>query len=219
MAESADVTPPPDETPPPCPRCGKPPALCVCEGIQPIANRVGLIILQHPQEQDVDLGTARLTALHFKNVVRKVGLSWANLAKARGRPTDPKRWAVLFLGSARPAKGDPEIALVDKRNQPLEDQARLLADLEGVIILDGTWSQAKALWWRNPWMIKCRRMVLAPQHPSRYGKLRKEPRREGLSTLESAGLVLSRLEKKPEIEATLLASFDRLLTAYRNRAG
>ena len=32
-----------------------------------------------------------------------VGLSWPNLARALGRPADPRRWAVLFLGSVRPA--------------------------------------------------------------------------------------------------------------------
>jgi DTW domain-containing protein YfiP len=205
--------------PEPCARCGKAPLLCVCAGIQPIANRIGLLILQHPQEQDVELGTARLTALHFKNVVRKVGLSWPNLAKARGRATDPKRWAVLYLGSTKPkSQGEGgEIVAVDKKGEPLDGQRAILADLEGIIVLDGSWSQAKALWWRNAWMLKCRRLVLAPTRPSRYGKLRKEPRREGLSTLEAVGLVIGRLERKPEIEATLLESFDRLLAAYRSQ--
>ena len=48
-------------------------------------------------------------------------------------------------------------------------------------MLDGTWSQAKALWWRNAWMLKCQRVILGPAQPSRYGKLRKEPRGDGLS--------------------------------------
>jgi len=46
-----------------CPRCLKPQALCVCAGIAPIDNKVSLLILQHPQEQDRELGTARLTAI------------------------------------------------------------------------------------------------------------------------------------------------------------
>ena len=36
--------------------------------------------------------------------------------------------------------------------------------------------------------------------PSAYGKLRREPRREGLSTIEAAGMLLARLEQRPEIE-------------------
>jgi DTW domain-containing protein YfiP len=82
------------------------------------------------------------------------------------------------------------------------------------LLLDGTWSQAKALWWRNAWMLKCQRVILGPRRPSRYGKLRKEPRRDGLSTIEAAGLLLAGLEKRPEIAETLNASFDRMLARY-----
>lgn len=197
----------------PCPQCGKPPPLCVCAGLAPFDNRIALLILQHPQEQDVELGTARLTALALKNVVLKVGLSWANLAKALGRPADAKRWAVLYLGSAKGA--GEAVTFVDKKGNILADQAAAARDLDGVIVLDGSWSQAKALWWRNPWLLKCRRIVLNPPRPSRYGSLRKEPRREGLATIEAAALALGRLERRPELEAALTAAFDKLLAAYR----
>jgi DTW domain-containing protein len=63
--------------------------------VTPIANRVGLLILQHSQEQDKLLGTARLAAVSLANATFKVGRSWASLAKALGRPADPKRWAIL----------------------------------------------------------------------------------------------------------------------------
>ncbi|MSO98855.1 MAG: DTW domain-containing protein, partial [Rhodospirillaceae bacterium] len=174
-------------TEPVCPKCQKPQALCVCEGITPIANKIGVLILQHPQEQDVELGTARLTALHLKNAVMKVGLSWPNLAKALGRNADPKKWAVLYLGSANAAKEAPghAVVLVDKKGKAVDHQAALLSEIEGLIVLDGTWSQAKAMWWRNAWLLKCRRVILGPKRASRYGKLRKEPRKDGLSTIES----------------------------------
>src|SRR5450432_4203636 len=68
-----------------CPSCHKPQPLCICDSITPIENRIALLILQHPQEQDRALGTARLTALHFKNAVLKIGLSWPSLSKALGR--------------------------------------------------------------------------------------------------------------------------------------
>ena len=200
-----------------CPRCGKPAALCICAGIAPIDNRVAVLILQHPQEQDVALGTARLTALSFKHAMLRIGLSWPSLAKLLGRPVDPKRWAVLYLGSARAGDlaGGREIVALDRKGAALADQAAALAEIEGVIVLDGSWSQAKALWWRNPWMLKCRRVVLGPRRPSRYGKLRREPRRDSLATIEAAALLVSRLEGRPEIETALAASFDKLLERYR----
>jgi len=83
------------------------------------------------------------------------------------------------------------------------------------VLLDGTWKEAKTLWWRNPWLLKLRRLVLNPQHPSRYGRIRREPRREALSTLEAAALLLKHLDGGPEIEAALLSALDRLVAEAR----
>ncbi len=200
-----------------CPRCGKALPLCVCDSIAPIPNRIELLILQHPQEQDRALGTARLTAQHFENATLKIGLSWPSLSRVLGRTVDPQRWAVLYLGSAKLAglAADRDIVAIDRKGEAEEGQRAILRDIEGVVLLDGTWSQAKALWWRNPWMLKCRRIVLGPARPSLYGKLRREPRREGLATIEAAGMVLGRLEGRPEIERALHATFTRMLARYR----
>ena len=217
--EPAGATPPAPAADPnaECPRCRKPPALCVCEGITPIDNQVALLILQHPQEQDRELGTAQLTALHFKNAQLKIGLSWPSLSKILGRPADPRRWAILYLGSVRAAAvlPDRDIVVVNRKGNAVDGQDAALRKIEGIVLLDGTWSQAKALWWRNGWMLKCQRVVLGPKRRSRYGRLRREPRSDGLSTLEAAAMLLARLEDKPEIEATLIASFERLLARYR----
>src|SRR5262249_54343342 len=185
-----------------CPHCRKPMPLCICDSVTPIDNRIALLILQHPQEQDRALGTARLTALHFKSAVVKIGLSWPSLSKALGRPVaDPSRWAVLYLGSAKVAEldTDREIVAIDRNGETEPAQRGILGDIEGVVLLDGTWSQAKALWWRNPWMLKCQRVVLGPKRPSRYGELRREPRRDGLSTIEAAGMLLAGIEKRPDL--------------------
>ncbi len=201
-----------------CPHCGKPMPLCICDSVTPIENRISILILQHPQEQDRALGTARLTARHFKDAVVKVGLSWPSLSKALGRHVaDPSRWAVLYLGSAKVSEydTDAEIVAISRKGEMEEGQRAILRDIEGIVLLDGTWSQAKALWWRNAWMLKCQRVILGPRQPSRYGHLRKEPRRDGLSTIEAAGLVLGALEKRPDIASALNASFERMLARYR----
>jgi len=203
---------------PVCPHCQKPLPLCICDSIKPIESRTSLLILQHPQEQDRALGTARLTALHFKDAVLKIGLSWPSLAKALGRPVDdPSRWAVLYLGSAKVADldTDSDIVAINRKGEVEEHQRGILRDIEGIVLLDGTWSQAKALWWRNAWMLKCQRVILGSKNPSRYGKLRREPRGDGLSTIESAAMLLSAVEKRPEIAETLHASFERMLAKYR----
>ena len=206
---------------PVCPRCLKPLPLCVCDEIQPIANRIALLILQHPQEQDRLLGTARIAAQQFAQATLSVGLSWPSLTKVLGRPADPKRWATLFLGSARAADFPPgrEVAVFDRKGSALADQEHALAGIEGIILLDGTWSQAKTLWWRNAWLLKGKRIALKPRHPSLYGKRRREARREGLSTIEAAGLALSRLEGRPDMEAAVATLFRRMLARYDSATG
>ena len=180
------------------------------------------MILQHPQEQDRALGTARLAALHFKDAVVKIGLSWPSLAKALGRPVaDPSRWAVLYLGSAKVADldTDRDIVAINRKGEIETEPARVLGDIEGMVLLDGTWSQAKALWWRNPWMLKCQRVILGPRRPSRYGAV--APRAAPRRTLDhrGGGDADRGLEKRPDIETTLNESFERMLARYREVQG
>jgi DTW domain-containing protein len=184
---------------------------------EPIGNRLFVLILQHPQEKKEALATAVSTRALLSRAELVVGLSWPNLSRALGRSVDPKRWAVLYLGSARPtSRGDQrEVLAVDRRGEPAADQAAMLHGLDGVVVLDGTWKEAKTLWWRNPWLLKLPRLVLNPQHKSRYGRIRREPRREALSTLEAVALLLKHLDGGPEIEATLLGALDRLIAEAR----
>jgi DTW domain-containing protein YfiP len=183
----------------------------------PIDNRLFVLILQHPQEKKEALATAASTRALLSNARLVVGLSWPNLSRALGRSVDPKRWAVLYLGSTRPAAlgHQREILALDRRGEPPDDQEAMLGGLDGVVVLDGTWKEAKTLWWRNPWLLKLQRLVLNPKHPSRYGRIRREPRREALSTLEAVALLLKHLDGGPEIEATLLGALDRLIAEAR----
>ena len=180
---------------------------------EPIENRLFILILQHPREKKEALATAAATRALLHRAELVVGLSWPNLARALGRSVDPNRWAVLYLGSARPASfGDQrEVIALDRRAEPAPGQDAILRGLDGVVVLDGTWKEAKTLWWRNPWLLKLHRLVLNPPRKSRYGRVRREPRREALSTIEAVGLLMKHLDGGPETEARLLGALDRLL--------
>jgi DTW domain-containing protein YfiP len=180
---------------------------------EPVENRLFLLVLQHPQEKREAIATAAASCAALRLAALVVGLSWPNLTRALGRPADPKRWAVLYLGSARPAGFglEREVIALDRQGKPAADQDAAVRGLEGVVLLDGSWSEAKTLWWRNPWLLKLRRLVLNPRRPSRFGRVRREPRREALSTLEAAALVLKNLDGGPEVEAALLDRLDRLI--------
>ena len=209
-----------------CSQCQKTPDLCVCSAVKPRKTQIHTLILRHPQDPDQELGTGLLTHLALENSTLRTGLSWPNLRAARygkgegGAILDPKRWAVLYLGSG--IKGNrPDgaaIIAVDRNGKVLEGTNPMTESWQGLVVIDGTWSQAKTLWWRNPWIIKLRRLILAPREKSLYGKYRREPRKECLSTIESAGLALSALEKDPKIASDLKALLGELVGKFETRA-
>jgi DTW domain-containing protein len=191
----------------PCDTCHRPQAACVCDRIVSYPTERRVLILQHFQEQDAVLGSAQIVAASLPKAKIVVGLSWRNLAHALGEEdVDASRWAVLFPDhEAGPNK-------VRARNGNLVDPA----SLEGIIALDGTWSKAKTLWWRNAWLNKLSRVNLAPQAPSIYGRLRAEPKREYVSTLESITAALTLCGESPEIEAGLARVFRTLVQRVRD---
>jgi DTW domain-containing protein YfiP len=190
-----------------CQTCHRPQVACVCDRIVsfPTARRV--LILQHPQERDAILGSAQILVASLPKAKLVVGLSWPNFAAALGEEgADARRWAVLFPD--RESAGDEVVA---RRGGVVEPSA-----LEGIVVLDGTWSKAKTLWWRNPWLTKLSRLTLKPAKPSIYGSLRAEPQRTYVSTLESVAAALTLCGEPPEIEVGLQRIFRTLVQRVRD---
>jgi DTW domain-containing protein len=153
------------------------------------------------------LGSAQIVEASLPEARIVVGLSWRNLAHALGEEgVDAKRWAVLFPD--REAEGEQ---VTTRGGTPL-----VASELSGIIALDGTWSKAKTLWWRNPWLNKLNRLSLKPKQPSIYGKLRAEPKREYVSTLESVAGALTLCGESPEIELGLQRVFRTLVQRVRD---
>lgn len=209
-----------------CPKCGKQPLLCLCSFVSPTETSVHILILQHPQEPDKELGTARLTHTILPNSTLRIGLSWSNLSKALGRPGENVKWGTLYLGGRSQttpgSSNDVQPFRLQIKPKGKKGSSGLepyvpghSPELEGIIVLDGTWSQAKTLWWRNPWLLKLHRLVLNPQRRSMYGQLRREPRRECLSTIESVAEALEALGETGDAPQKLRACFGELLKRYR----
>ncbi len=181
----------------------------------PVDNRVAVLVLQHPQEQDHVLSTAKLICSTLANARLTVGLSWRNLGHALGTPAEAKDWGVLYLGSAHAAKDKGALVALDGKGEPLVDQRDARFGLKGIVALDGNWAQAKALWWRNAWLTRLRRFVVVPDGPSLYGDLRREARPDAVSTLEAVALALGVLEGDPAVREKLLVPFRTLLAKAR----
>jgi DTW domain-containing protein YfiP len=174
------------------------------------AHRMRVVILQHPQEPDKVLGTAPLCVRALAKAELKVGLSWPSFSKMLGTQDMPSEWGVLYLGS-KDKKYSRPVNVLDKKLNVIEPPPFL----KGIVVLDGTWSQAKTLWWRNPWLLKLRRVVIQPDKPSRYGNLRKEPRPEAVSTIEAVAMVLRDVEGNPHAAEYLEQAFERMLETFR----
>lgn len=193
--------------PPLCDTCQRPTVACVCDRIVSYATKRRILVLQHPQERDALLGSAQILVASLPNAKLVIGLSWPNLAAALGEEkVDVHRWAVLFPDRDAP---HPGVATRSGVHVPPRD-------LEGIIVLDGTWSKAKTLWWRNPWLNKLNRMTLKPPKPSIYGRLRAEPRRDFVSTLESVATALTLCGEDPAIQAGLERVFRTLVQRVRD---
>jgi tRNA-uridine aminocarboxypropyltransferase len=190
-----------------CNTCRRPTVACVCDRIVSYETERRVLVLQHPQERDALLGTAQILVASLPKAKLVVGLSWRNLAHALGEEgVDVRRWAVLFPDSESP--GDQ---VASRRGATVPAKT-----LEGIIVLDGTWSKAKTLWWRNPWLSKLNRLTQKPTKPSIYGSLRAEPKREYVSTLESVGAALTLCGEPPEIEIGLARVFRTLVQRVRD---
>ena len=188
----------------------------------PVTSRLHLLVLQHPQENRVEVGTVPLLKQMLPQASVRVGLSWRNLPIAAAElnldQVGPLReWVVLYLGSARPPaerkgsqddaqqpeKALPLLTFVDRKGEPLS-AAPSLEQIRGLVVLDGTWSQAKSLWWRNAWLLKLQRAVVNAPGPSLYNRIRREPRKEAICTLEAVAYALAHIEKCPELAETLI---------------
>lgn len=184
---------------------------------------IPILVLQHPQEpsrKDNQVSSARLLEGHLHPCHVAIGLSWRNLEAVlkkfeaiREIPDfkKPSNWGTLYLGTQKQGEArvsnEPGLHFMDGKDEPIC----------GLILLDGTWSQAKTLWWRNPWLLKTRRLHLIPKQKSLYGNIRKEPRPECVSTLEAAAESLTFLGMDPNIESKLKEQFKEQLKLFREK--
>lgn len=202
---------------PRCERCQKPTGICVCDRVQPRQVRTRILVLQHPEEPDEVLGTARLLELALPDQVRVVtGQTWSSLGDALGETIGNDGWAVLWRGQLPRELGPEEDAA---EYLCLDRSGRLTATpWAGVVVLDGTWAQARTLWWRNPWLLRLGRVLLRPKEASIYGKVRQEPRREAVSTLEAVAEVLARNGEGEQVRNELRALMRAMVQRARDTA-
>ncbi|MBI5517093.1 MAG: DTW domain-containing protein [Deltaproteobacteria bacterium] len=183
------------EARPLCDRCRRPLGVCFCALVQPVRTRTRVLLLQHPRERDVPVNTARMAALALPEATLRVGVDFTRDALVQGMVTDRALPAVVLF---------PSEDATDLRASPPDGPVTL-------VVIDGTWSQARAMVRHNPWLRALPRYRLDPAVPSRYGAVRREPDDTSRATLEALAEALSVLEGDPSLVPTLLAPLEALV--------
>ena len=177
-----------------CQGCKRPARVCVCASLVQVRTRTRVVILQHPRESNVPINTARLAELGLPNAERHVGVEFETSSRVREILADRDAPPVLLY----PGEGAKSLA-----HEPPAGPVTL-------IVIDGTWWQARKLVRKNPQLLELPRYGLEPAEPSRY-RIRREPAAHCVSTIEAIVQALGYLEgDTPGLEA-LLAPFDAMV--------
>jgi hypothetical protein len=125
-----------------------------------------------------------------------VGVRWGEHAPLAAALADPSRTPILLY----PGQGARDI-LADPPVGPVT-----------LIVVDGTWSQAKTVVRDNPILHALPRYAFTTPEPSRY-RIRREPDEAYVSTIEALMHVLGVLEGEPERFRAMLAPLDAMVDA------
>lgn len=171
-----------------CARCRRPQSVCYCAALPTLDTATRIVILQHPREKEKPIGTARMASLCLPRAELHVGM----------------RWDASVLGEnpilLYPGPGAKNI-LTDPPRGPVT-----------LVVVDGTWAQAKTLVRDNPALQALPRYAFEAPEPTIY-RIRKEPKVEYCSTLEAMMHVLGVLEGDAEKFRALLAPMNAMIEA------
>lgn len=172
-----------------CSRCNSPVNRCLCHTITAIDNHWPIHILQHSNESNHALGTAKIAQLSLSQCD-------VNISKITA---EHERYIQTML-SAKPILVFPSgsSSALESINT---DNARPL------IFLDATWRKAKRLYLESELLQSLPTVHLQATSLPAY-KIRKSPNPKALSSIEAIAEALSTLEANVEKYQPLLASMN-----------
>lgn len=176
-----------------CWTCFRPRRLCFCDALTRIDNQTAVLILQHRRERFHPFNTARIV---------QESLQRCELLVAYNHELAERFEHASLLPSVGLLYPSADATLLDEL-PPGEHPEQL-------VILDGTWHQAKTLFRDIPRLQTLPRYRLAPTSPGRY-RIRREPNEHALSTLEATVAALCVIEPHTKGFDRLIETFDRMV--------
>jgi DTW domain-containing protein YfiP len=190
------VIPPPTAHRAVCARCRRPESVCYCAHLVSLPTRTRVLLLQHPRERHMPVGTARLAHLCLPSSELRVGVDFDDDAQVRAALSGGGPTYLLFPG---PKAIDLAAASLSSQDEPIT-----------LVVVDGTWWQARKLLKRNAALAALPQIRFTPRSPSNY-RIRREPADHCVATVEALAQVLGALEGDPERFAALLRPFEAMV--------
>lgn len=153
-----------------CYECLRPASHCLCSFCRPFIAHTNFLILQHPNERKKYYSTAKLVNRCIKNS-----------RLLRGVEFDQSFLETIVCSSKH--------FLLYPASDSTDCQDILLSLEDSVVVLDGTWSEAGKILYRNPVLQRLPKISFNLELRSNY-RIRKQPKDNYLSTLESIGHLL-----------------------------
>jgi DTW domain-containing protein YfiP len=172
-----------------CLRCRRPASVCYCSHLASIPSKTRVVFLQHPRERRVAVGTCRMAHLSLPNSELHDGVHFDGHTRVEELAASGA--ALLF-----PGEGSRDASEVE--------------GLSALIVVDGTWVQARKVVERNAVLRGLPRVGLKPSRPGNY-RIRKEPAEHCLSTIEATVEVLGLLEREPDRFRPMLTAFEKMV--------
>src|SRR5689334_13501323 len=119
-----------------CEQCERPQNTCLCAYIQALPTNTRIVIVQHPRERRVGIGTAKLAHLCLPNSVFRVGTDFSNDPVIQKELSKSNTFVLFPSPTALPI--DQVVAQSVAHNEPVT-----------LVIIDGTWWQARSLYRHN----------------------------------------------------------------------
>ncbi|WP_204796467.1 tRNA-uridine aminocarboxypropyltransferase [Oceanisphaera litoralis] len=158
-----------------CHACSLPQSACLCAHVSPQPCPLPVLILQHPLEAKHAKSTVPLLRLALPDMQLAITEHLAPLP-----PPASGRWWLLYPSEQALDLDSAGVALP-------------MADIGGLIVLDGTWRKTRRLLHLNPWLRQLPALSFSRAPAGAYA-IRKGPGGQALSTLESLAHVLNRLD-------------------------
>lgn len=174
-----------------CLRCRRPKSVCWCHALAPVDSRTRVVFIQHPREARVPVSTCRMAHLSLPNSELHVALKAEGSARLEAVCAQPGT-AVLF-----PSDSAMDVSAVS-------------APPAHLVVVDGTWANAKKVVEKCPVLSRLPRLKFQPERPGNY-RIRKEPQAHCLATIEAVAHVLERLERTPGKFTPMLSVFDAMV--------